>query len=130
MVNVAHINFDTFQFVETLKKSGISEPQAKALLEVQKKSFEQALDSTLATKSDIQEVKAEIQGVKAELQGVIRTEIQGVKAEIQEGRTEIRDLKNEIELRFTKVEMDIKFLKWSNNLMVVGIATLIFKAFF
>jgi hypothetical protein len=54
----AHVYFDTLKFVEKLKASGMSEAQAKALAEVQQESFSDALDTTVATKSDMVEVKA------------------------------------------------------------------------
>jgi hypothetical protein len=45
--------FDTFKFVERLEKAGLSREQAAAIAEAQKDSLSEALDSTLATKTDI-----------------------------------------------------------------------------
>jgi len=47
------ITFDTFKFVDRLEKAGLSREQASAIVEAQKDAFSEALDLTLATKSDI-----------------------------------------------------------------------------
>jgi len=60
------ITFDTLRFVETLKKSGIPENQAKAI----SKAFAHAHDDAkLATKNDILAVKTEIKDLRTELKG-------------------------------------------------------------
>lgn len=48
------ITFDTLKFVERLEKAGVSREQAAAIAEAQKDAFSEALDTSLATKSDIQ----------------------------------------------------------------------------
>jgi hypothetical protein len=47
------ITFDTHKFVKDLRESGISEPQAEAFVRAQQDILAQALDSTLASKRDI-----------------------------------------------------------------------------
>lgn len=54
------ITFDTFKFVDRLEKAGLSREQAAAIVEAQKDAFAEALDTTLATKADIAEVKSEL----------------------------------------------------------------------
>ena len=54
------ITFDTHAFVKRLTASGLSEQQAEAIAEAQKESLGQALDTTLATKSDIQRIEADV----------------------------------------------------------------------
>lgn len=61
------VYFDTLEYVETLKSAGFSEVQAKAFVKVQQESLSECLDTTLATKADIQNIKTEIQEVKFEL---------------------------------------------------------------
>ncbi len=51
------ITFDTLKFVERLEKAGMPREQASALAEAQREVFAEALDSTLATKSDIRDVR-------------------------------------------------------------------------
>jgi len=47
------ITFDTLRFAERLEKAGLTREQATAIAEAQKDVFAEALDSQLATKSDI-----------------------------------------------------------------------------
>ena len=58
------ITFDTHAFVKRLTASGLSEQQAEAIAEAQKESLGQALDTTLATKSDIQRIEADVMLLK------------------------------------------------------------------
>jgi hypothetical protein len=50
---MATITFDTLKFVERLEKAGISREQATAFADAHKEAFSEALDTTLATKTDI-----------------------------------------------------------------------------
>ena len=47
------ITFDTFKFVDRLEKAGASRELAAAMVDAQAEAFSQALDTTLATKTDI-----------------------------------------------------------------------------
>ncbi len=58
------ITFDTFKFVDRLEKAGLSREQASAIVDAQKDSLSEVLDSTLATKSDIREIHSDMQAVK------------------------------------------------------------------
>jgi hypothetical protein len=54
---MATITFDTLKFVEKLEKAGMSRDQASAIAEAQKDAFAEAMDSQLATKSDLLEME-------------------------------------------------------------------------
>lgn len=54
------ITFDTLRFAERLKAAGVPEAQAKAEAEALRDVFSEALDNTLATRSDITALKAEL----------------------------------------------------------------------
>ncbi len=54
---MATITFDTLKFVERLEKAGMSRDQATAIAEAQKEAFAEAMDSQLATKSDLLEME-------------------------------------------------------------------------
>ena len=47
------ITFDTLKFVETLEKAGATRELAAAMAHAQKEAFAEALDTSVATKSDI-----------------------------------------------------------------------------
>lgn len=57
---MATITFDTLKFVEKLKAAGVSESQAKAEAEALVSAFSEAMDSQLATKSDINRLEREL----------------------------------------------------------------------
>jgi len=57
---MSSITFDTHKFVKDLRESGIPEPQAEAFVRAQQEILSQALDSTLATKRDIEKPDAKI----------------------------------------------------------------------
>ena len=61
---MATITFDTLEYASKLKAAGFSEPQAEALARVQKESLSEALDTTLATKGDIEEIKGELRLIR------------------------------------------------------------------
>ncbi len=65
------ITFDTLKFVERLEKAGVSREQASAFADAQKEAFAEALDTTLATKNDIEVIRAELVLVKLMLGVVI-----------------------------------------------------------
>lgn len=50
---MATITFDTLKFVEKLRAGGVPEEQAKAEAEALVIAFSEAMDSQLATKTDI-----------------------------------------------------------------------------
>jgi len=54
---MATITFDTLKFVERLEKAGVSREQASAMAEAQKDAFSEAMDSQIATKSDLLEME-------------------------------------------------------------------------
>lgn len=61
---MATITFDTLKFVERLEKAGVSREQAVAFADAQKEAFSEALDTTLATKTDIDAIRSELVLVK------------------------------------------------------------------
>lgn len=71
---MASVTFDTLKFVERLERSGVSREQATAMAEAQKDSFSEVLDTTLATKEDIQalrlDLKVEMAGFKGEMTSI------------------------------------------------------------
>lgn len=64
---MATITFDTHEFIKKLKSAGFSDEQAEALADAQKASFAQALDSALATKSDVTRIERRMDAIDAKL---------------------------------------------------------------
>jgi hypothetical protein len=57
---MATITFDTLKFVERLRAGGVPEEQAKAEAEALVVAFSEAMDSQLASKSDINRLESEL----------------------------------------------------------------------
>ena len=64
---MATITFDTHKFIRKLEAAGFRTEQAEVIAEAQKEVFAEALDSTLATKADIETVRREILEAKADI---------------------------------------------------------------
>jgi len=54
------ITFDTLKFVEKLKAAGVPDAHAKAEAEALAAAFSEAMDSQLATRTDIHRVEREL----------------------------------------------------------------------
>ena len=65
------ITFDTLKFVEKLEKAGVSREQAAAFADAQKEAFSEALDTSIATKNDIESVRMDITKLDAKITGEI-----------------------------------------------------------
>jgi hypothetical protein len=61
---MAAITFDTLKFVEKLESAGVNREQAKAEAEALVIALSEAMDSQLATKSDINRLERELIVVK------------------------------------------------------------------
>ncbi|OWV50757.1 hypothetical protein CDZ97_28005 [Mameliella alba] len=59
--------FDTLRFVEKLEKAGMPREQAVALAEAQKEAIAEALETTLATKTDITGVERRLDSLDAKI---------------------------------------------------------------
>jgi len=66
---MATITFDTLKFVERLEKAGVPREQAAAFSEAQKEAFAEALDTSLATKHDIEALRVDISKLDARISG-------------------------------------------------------------
>ncbi len=73
--------FDTLAFVKKLKSAGYPEAQAEVLAEAQRDVFREMVQNTLATKSDIQELKADFSGLKSDFSG-LKSDFAGFQKEI------------------------------------------------
>lgn len=54
------ITFDTLKFAERLEKAGASRELAAAIVDAQKDAFSEALDSTLARRTDVERVERKL----------------------------------------------------------------------
>ena len=64
------ITFDTFRFVDRLEKAGATRELAVAMADAQQEAFAQALDTTLATKSDIVRLENRIESMGKDIEAM------------------------------------------------------------
>jgi Protein of unknown function (DUF1640) len=72
------ITFDTFKYVERLEKAGFAREQASVFVEAQRDAMSQAMDTSLASKSDIQDLKSDMHLLRSEL----KLEMAGLRGEM------------------------------------------------
>jgi len=121
--------FDTLAFAKKLRGAGYTDAQAEALAEAQVEVFQRMLESTLATKDDIKEVKAEIKEVKAEIEalkaeiGQVKTELHGEIGKLKtELHGEIGKLKTELHGEIVQAVKDMKI--WFGSMLVVAVTAI------
>ena len=64
------ITFDTFRFVDRLEKAGATRELAVAMADAQQEAVAQALDTTLATKSDIVRLENRIESMGKDIEAM------------------------------------------------------------
>ena len=95
------ITFDTLRYAKQLEASGIPAAQAEAFVNAQREILSEALDVTLATKSDIREVRLDI----AKLEATTKSDI-------------------------AKLDKELAVIKWMVGMVMAGVAAQILKTFF
>ena len=101
---MAAVMFDTYKFVDKLEQAGVSTIQAKAEVEALSAALSEALDSQLATKSDLNKLEKEL-------------------------KFDINRLEKELKFDINRLEKELIVLKWMVGLVLGGIITLVMKAF-
>lgn len=64
------ITFDTFKYVERLERAGFVREQATAFVEAQRDALSEALDTALATKQDVVDVKTTVVALDAKIEKI------------------------------------------------------------
>ena len=93
--------FDTLAFAKKLRDAGYTETQAEALVEAQSSVFREMLDSTLATKDDLRQMRDEIVGE-------IREEMDARFQRVDERFMGIDGRFKEIDARFKDIDAHFK----------------------
>lgn len=99
--HMATVTFDTLKFVEKLKAAGISDAQAKAESEALQGVLSEALDSQLATKSDLIKLDRRMDGLDAK-----------------------------IDRMDTRISGELTLLKWMMGILIAGVMSIVIKTFF
>ena len=122
------VTFDTLAAAQELRKSGLEDRQAEAIVA----TISKAMNETVATKADLElqglSIKSEIAATKMDLEIQItetRTEIAATKMDLElqitETRTEIAATKMDLEIQITETRTEIAATK--ADLELQGAAT-------
>lgn len=113
------VHFDTLQYAKNLEKSGFSQKQAEALARVNQEALSKSLDSTLATKKDVTDLKDEIHKNVSTFKEEMRNDMTDLKGEI-----------HEVKMDVLKLESTVSLHSWMLSTTLAGIGALLLKAFF
>ena len=105
------ITFDTFKYVERLEKAGFAREQASVFVEAQRDAMSQAMDTSLASKSDIQELKSDINSLRQELKS-------DMSSLSQELKSDMSSLRSELKLEMAGLRGEIGSIKWMVGALV------------
>ena len=67
------VTFDTHKFVKDLRESGVPEQQAEAFVRAQQEILAQALDTTLATKRDVDGLSIKLDKLDGKIDNEVST---------------------------------------------------------
>ena len=116
---MATATFDTHKFIKNLQAKGISEEQSEAIVETVV-GIQQAANENFAP-------KAEVNLFKSELKHDMNLIDKGL-------RHEIKTVEQKLDAKINSVEQslraEINLLKWMVGTVIVGVLTLLAKAFF
>jgi len=96
--------FDRYTFIKRLKDTGISESQAEVMSDAFKQ-VEQSRADVVATKADILQIKTEI-------------------------KSGLASLESRLSDHMTRIEGEMKLMRWILGFMFAGVVSLVLKAFF
>lgn len=102
------ITFDTLKYVKQLESAGVPSLQAEAFVNAQRDILSEALDTSLATKSDIRDVRTDVQAVK----------------------TEVKSIDQKMDLKFSLVDAKMDKLVWMVGFLVALAAANFAKQYF
>lgn len=131
-----HVVFDTLKFVETLTSAGMPREQAKACVEVQKEIMEEAFENNfcgLATEREListkSELKADIAQLRSELTADIAYLRSELKADIAQLRSELTSEISVIKKDVAKLQVEMVYMRWMLGTLILGVGSLVVKAF-
>ena len=67
---MASITFDTHKFIKDLESAGVPPLQAEAFVRAQQEILSQALDSTLATRTDVERIERKLIEFEGEFKAI------------------------------------------------------------
>lgn len=103
------IMFDTLAYTKKLKSAGVSEQQAEVQAEALATSLHEIIETNLATKQDIKDVRQEIKDVKQELKQEFKQEISRLDIKISDLKAEL--IKWVVGIAFLQASLTVSLIK-------------------
>ena len=119
------VAFDTLQFVRNLTRAGLPEAQAEVFANAHRDAFKEALDSNLATKGDIAELRSEMAEFRAEMAEFRES----TNSQIAEFKEFIMAEINQLKRRDDHLQGQISHLKWIMIFNLGFTVTIMWKVF-
>ncbi|NLS44020.1 hypothetical protein EXD76_08515 [BEV proteobacterium] len=130
---MSQVAFDTLQASEELETAGISREQAKAIPLVVRKSHEVA---DVATKRDLEDVRKEIDArfdkVDARFEkheAQMQARFEKTEAQISDVRKDMQLVRKDLQLEMAGIRSEQKLMRWMLSAGILGILSLVVKAF-
>ena len=141
------VAFDTLKFVRNLTQAGLPEAQAEIFANAHRDAFKEALDSNLATKADIAELRSEMAEFRESTTAQIAEFKESTNAQIAELRSEMAEFKasmrrefaefkefimaeiNQLKRRDDHLQAQISHLKWIMIFNLGFTVTIMWKVF-
>ena len=134
------VAFDTLKFVRNLTEAGLPEAQAEVFANAHRDAFKEALDSNLATKANIAELKESTTAQIAELKESTTAQIAELQSEMAEFKASMRrefaEFKelimaeiNQLKRRDDHLQAQISHLKWIMIFNLGFTVTIMWKVF-
>ncbi len=116
------VTFDTLKAAQELKKTGLEDRQAEAVVE----TISKAVSETVATKADLQLVRSDFGLLRSEF-GSLRSEFGSLRSEFGSLRSEFGSLRSEFEMMRQSVDSRIDALE---NKIVIKLGALMVTMIF
>ena len=123
------VAFDTLKFVRNLTQAGLPEAQAEVFANAHRDAFRDALDSNLATKTDIAELKESTTAQIAELRSEMAEFKASMRREFAEFKEFIMAEINQLKRRDDHLQAQISHLKWIMIFNLGFTVTIMWKVF-
>ncbi len=120
------ISFDALKLAKRLREAGMPSEQAEAVAEAEAEALGEFIQSHLATKQDIADLKQEIADCRSELKQEIAACRNELKQEIADVRLEIGDVRREIADCRSELKTEISgIIKWNVGTMIALVAIML-----
>ena len=123
------VAFDTLKFVRNLTQAGLPEAQAEVFANAHRDAFRDALDSNLATKTDIAELRSEMAEFRESTTAQIAEFKESTTAQMAEFKEFIMAEINQLKRRDDHLQAQISHLKWIMIFNLGFTMTIMWKVF-